>query len=127
MRGILFLAIALASHDAGAVGRRPSAMIHVAGDVAGTVTDSTAGQPLHTAEVAASRAGRIVARAITDNFGRYRIHDLPNGDYTLTVHLIGYRPVTRDLHLAGTGSPFGWFSVAGGRRSAQRSSAAIDQ
>ena len=26
-----------------------------------------------------SRTGQVVSRAITDNFGRYRIHDLPNG------------------------------------------------
>ena len=75
------------------------------GDVAGTVTDSTAGQPLHTAEVAASRAGQIVARAITDNFGRYRIHDLPNGDYTLTVSFPGLQRWEATATSRGSASP----------------------
>lgn len=61
------------------------------GDVAGAVTDSTNGAPLPGVEIAVQKGTNIVANATTDAFGRYIMHDIPAGAYTVTAHFIGYR------------------------------------
>ena len=70
------------------------------GDVIGTVTDSANGRPLSSVEVTVQRATNIVANTTTDQFGRFIIHDLPIGDYTIGVHFIGYASNTRPLTIA---------------------------
>jgi hypothetical protein len=62
----------------------------VSGDVGGTVSDSTSGSPIPSAEVSITRGTAIIANTVTDAFGRFLIHDIPTGDYTLAVHFIGY-------------------------------------
>lgn len=67
-------------------------------DVSGAVTDSTSGQPLASAEVSIRNlTGGVVTNAITDAFGRFLIHNLTAGTYTVSVHLLGYRPLSRPL------------------------------
>src|SRR3989475_783957 len=67
------------------------------GDVGGSVVDSTNGTPLSGGEVRVTRAGSTVAIATTDAFGRYVIHNLSAGGYTVEVRYLGYRAATRDV------------------------------
>src|SRR5438093_10643678 len=69
----------------------------VDGDVGGSVVDSTSGTPLSGGEVRLTRAGSTVAIATTDAFGRYVLHKLSAGGYTIEVRYLGYRAVTRDV------------------------------
>ena len=62
------------------------------GDLAGTVRDSTDGQPIAGAEIVLRQGDRVVARTQADALGRYRLHDLPTGAYDLDVRALGFRP-----------------------------------
>jgi hypothetical protein len=78
---------------------------HVATDIVGTVTDSSNSQPLGSAQISVMQGPRIVLNTITDDFGRYRAHNLDAGTYTVTVHALGYRATSRPITLDGsTGS-----------------------
>ena len=97
--GALTVAIlTLASARASAASR--SAFASLAADVSGTISDSASGQPLPSAEVSVSRAGQIVMNTQTDAFGRYTVHNLPAGDYTVLVRMIGFHPATRAFTVA---------------------------
>ena len=72
-------------------------------DVTGVVTDSTNGQPLQSAAIGvASATGGIVSNTTTDAFGRFTVHNLATGTYTVSVHLLGFRPITRPLTIGTT-------------------------
>jgi hypothetical protein len=47
-----------------------------------------------------TKAGSIIRATTTDAFGRFTAHNLPAGNYTVVVHLVGYRPITRALTIA---------------------------
>jgi hypothetical protein len=67
-------------------------------DLTGTVTDSTTGGGLQSAEVSVTRTeGGLVSNTVTDAFGHFTIHNLAPGSYTVSVHLLGFRPMTRPL------------------------------
>ena len=84
-------------------GRRPSCPVANV-DVTGVVTDSTNGQPLESAEVTIANAGgAVVANTTTNTFGGFTIHNIGAGSYSISVHLIGYRPVTQPLSIAAVG------------------------
>jgi len=53
------------------------------GDIAGAVLDSTTGRPLPGGEVRILRGSAVVAVTTTDAFGRYVVHNLPSGVYTV--------------------------------------------
>ena len=89
----VLLGLAAAACLAGPAAAAP----RVDGDVGGSVVDSTSGTPLSGGEVRLTRAGSTVAVATTDAFGRYVIHNLPAGGYTIEVRYLGYRAVTRDV------------------------------
>src|SRR5881409_3839869 len=72
------------------------------GDIGGAVADSATGTPLPGGEVRAIRAGNTIATATTDAFGRYVIHNLPAGSYSVEVRYLGYRPEARDIAVAQT-------------------------
>lgn len=74
------------------------------GDVSGTVTDSTTGQPLPSAEISVSRDGSIVSNTQTDGFGRYIIHNLGVGAYVVQARMIGFRPMTRQITVPPNGA-----------------------
>lgn len=61
------------------------------GDIAGVIRDSTNAEPLANAEVAVTQANRLVANAEADQFGHFIVHNVPSGEYTLDVRMIGYR------------------------------------
>jgi hypothetical protein len=72
-------------------------------DLTGAVNDSTNGQPLQSAEVSVTRqAGGVVSNTTTDAFGRFVIHNLAPATYNVSVHMLGYRPITRPLTVSAT-------------------------
>lgn len=68
-------------------------------DITGVVTDSASGRPIQSAEISVTSAGRIVANAQTDEFGRYVVHDVGVGTFAVTARFIGYRRVTRTVEV----------------------------
>ena len=50
-----------------------------AGDVSGTITDSSSGQPLPSAEISVMQGSQVVTNTQTDAFGRYTVHSLNAG------------------------------------------------
>jgi hypothetical protein len=84
-----------------------TAALPPSGDVAGTVTDSTSGSPIPSAEVTIQRGTAVMANTVTDPFGHFTIHNIAAGDYTIAVHFIGFHakslPITVDgatIHVA---------------------------
>jgi outer membrane cobalamin receptor len=78
--------------------RAPRAIATVDGsDVVGVVRDSTNTQPISGAEVTLSRDSRLIANAISDEFGHFVIHSAPTGAYSVQVRAIGFRMVTRTV------------------------------
>ena len=80
------------------------------GDLAGAVTDSSSGQPIQGAEIAVTRDRHLIARASTDEFGHYLIHDIPPGTYAVQVRLVGYRMASREIQI-GEGTASGDLSI----------------
>lgn len=72
-------------------------------DVIGTVTDSVAGQPVPSAEISVMRGSTLIANTSTDEFGRFTIHNLDAGTYTVSAHFIGFRPGLRTVTITADG------------------------
>src|SRR5438128_4100168 len=89
----VLLGLAAAACLAGPAAAAP----RVDGDVGGSVVDSTSGTPLSGGEVRLTRAGSTVAVAPPAAFGRYVLHTLSAGGYTIEVRYLGYRAATRDV------------------------------
>ena len=82
-------------------------------DVSGTVTDSTSGQPLQSAEVSVvNQGGSIIANTTTNTFGAFTIHNIAPGSYSITIRLIGFRAETKPLTVPPTASASMRVSVA---------------
>src|SRR3989454_10630418 len=84
---LILLATAAFAPSAGAT---PPRVAPPSGDIGGSVADSTNGTPLPGGEVRVTRAGATVAITTTDAFGRYGIHNLPAGAYSVAVRYLGY-------------------------------------
>lgn len=67
------------------------------GDISGTITDSSSGQPLPAAEVSVTQNGSMVANTQSDGFGRYTIHNIGAGAYVVAARMIGFRPLSRSV------------------------------
>jgi TonB-linked SusC/RagA family outer membrane protein len=78
-----------------AVGDQPAQSV---ASIAGVIVDSAANNPIAGAQVIVETTTR---GAITDASGRFRIDDVPAGDLSLRVTMLGYRPVVRRV-TAGT-------------------------
>jgi hypothetical protein len=77
----------------------------IATDVSGTVSDSVSGRPIGSAQVSVMQGSRVVFNTTTDDFGRYRAHNLDAGSYAVSVHGLGFHPQTRSIAIAaGTGT-----------------------
>ncbi len=66
-------------------------------DLRGVVTDSASRAPIGSAEIAVSRDGNVVAATLTDAFGRFTVHDLPDGTFLVRVRFIGFAPTSRTI------------------------------
>ena len=103
---LLAVALLLPLNAALARSNSPAGASHVVAtvDLTGTVTDSTNGQPLQSAEISVARpTGGVVSNAVTDAFGRFTIHNLAPGSYSVeraparisADHPAGDNPVNR--------------------------------
>ena len=72
------------------------------GDVGGSVADSATGTPLPGGEVRMVRNGNTIATTTTDAFGRYVIHNVPAGSYSVEVRYLGYRSEARNVAIGAT-------------------------
>src|SRR5213076_2334205 len=72
------------------------------GDIGGSVADSATGTPLPGGEVRVLRGGNTIATTTTDAFGRYVIHNVPTGSYSVEVRYLGYRSEVRDVAIGAT-------------------------
>ena len=82
-------------------GGRVGPALPSAGDLTGVVRDSASGQGLAGSDVIVSRDSRIVVRSQTDAAGRFRVHNLPDGEYDVEVRLVGFRPATSRVTIGG--------------------------
>ncbi len=73
-------------------GVRRAAAAPVNGDLHGVVSDSASGNPLPSAQISVTRDGRIIQNTLTDDFGRFIVHNLAAGSYAVAVHFIGFKP-----------------------------------
>jgi hypothetical protein len=71
------------------------------GDLTGTVTDSASGHPLAGADIILSQSSRVVVRTSADAFGRFTIHNLPDGSYDAEIRFIGFHPVLAQVVIGG--------------------------
>ncbi|MDB4898522.1 MAG: hypothetical protein JWN53_330, partial [Gemmatimonadetes bacterium] len=74
----------------------------LATDILGTVTDSVSGRPVGSAQVSITQGARIILNTITDDFGRYRGHNLDAGSYLVSVHALGFHAASRSVTMDGT-------------------------
>src|SRR2546429_6548035 len=74
----------------------------VDGDVGGSVADSATSTPLPGGEVRILRGGNTIAATTTDAFGRYVIHNVPAGSYSVEVRYLGYRSEARNVAIGAT-------------------------
>jgi hypothetical protein len=82
----------------------PAVPTPTAGDLAGTVRDSTNGQPVAGAEIVVLQNARVVSQTQADALGRYRLHDLPPGAYDVDIHALGFRPVHMPVTIGADGA-----------------------
>src|SRR5258708_12297263 len=75
------------------------------GDIAGTVTDSSTGRPLSGGDVRVLRGDEVVAVTTTDPFGRFTIHNLAAGPYTVEARFLGFRAAPRHVTVAQGPTP----------------------
>ncbi|WP_432182417.1 MFS transporter [Streptomyces sp. NBC_00063] len=87
------------------VGAEPLAhdvLLSAIGGLAGTVTAAADGQPVQGATVAVTDVrGETLAADLTDVSGGFAFGELPNGDVTVVVNAIGFRPVALPAQVSG--------------------------
>ena len=72
-----------------------------AGDISGIVQDSATGKPLPGGEVRILQGATIIATTETDPFGRFVVHNLSDGGYTVAVRYLGFHEVTQSVTITG--------------------------
>jgi hypothetical protein len=83
-------------------GARPASPKTVNADITGVVTDAVSGQPLPSAEVSIMLTTEVVANASTDAFGRYTVHNIAPGTYTVTARFLGFAPQSKPVTIAAS-------------------------
>jgi hypothetical protein len=56
---------------------------------------------MQSVEIAVMRGTQVVSATVTDEFGRYFLHNIPNGTYAVSAHFIGYKAKARSVTIAG--------------------------
>lgn len=64
--------------------------------LSGTITDSETGEPISFAYVHVEELNRT---AVADADGKYEIKNVPAGNFTLSIHRIGYRTQTQEISI----------------------------
>ena len=64
-----------------------------------TVIDAQEKIPLELARVVLRRHEKLVGQNATNFSGQARLHEIPPGDYTLSVWFVGYTTYTRSVHI----------------------------
>lgn len=82
-----------------------AARLRQGGDIAGTVTDSATARPLPGGDVRVLQHGATIATATTDEFGRYVVHNLSAGAYTVVARYLGYREGRLRVTVTDSGRP----------------------
>src|SRR6516225_2953028 len=93
---MLLISIAGVAHAAG--------LDPVTADVSGRVADSATGLPLQAAQIEILKRDQVVATVISDAFGRFLIHNIATGTYTVRVRRLGFRAESRDVRVADGGT-----------------------
>jgi len=62
--------------------------------LSGTITDAETGEPVSFAYVHIEELNRT---AVADTDGNYELKNIPAGNFTLTIHRIGYRTQTKEI------------------------------
>lgn len=73
-----------------------------ANQVSGTITDSESGELLIGAHVVFSGPDRNYS-TVTGLDGRFRINNLPDGHFSVTISYVGYHPTQTEMNLSGGG------------------------
>ena len=74
-------------------------------DLVGTVVDSASARPASNAHVSISQGEHVVLTTTTDEFGRYRAHNLAPGSYVVSVRSLGFRTQSRVVTLDKAAGP----------------------
>src|SRR3569833_2207658 len=75
-------------------------------DITGTVTDSTTGQAIQSADIRLSAVtGGVVTNTLTDAIGRITLHNVAPGSYVDAVRMLGFRAITRPLTITAAPPP----------------------
>src|SRR5436190_23076189 len=80
---------------------------HRASDITGTVTDSVSGQPIASADIVVTQNGSTIVTTNSDAFGRFTIHNLSAGSYSVMARSIGFRPSTRAVTVSDPAADLG--------------------
>jgi iron complex outermembrane receptor protein len=64
--------------------------------LSGTITDAETGEPVSFAYVHIEELNRTV---VADTDGYYELKNVPAGNFTLTIHRIGYRTQTKEISI----------------------------
>ena len=77
--------------------------------ISGTVTDSASGRPIPSVQVVVVGTTR---GAVSDEQGRYAVHGISAGTWSIRAQRIGYRPETRSVALSECQSATADFTMA---------------
>ena len=69
------------------------------GVVRGKVLDKKTDEALQFVNVKLTKGDKMVQGSITDVKGAFTLNNVPDGEYTLTVSFVGYKPVTRKVSI----------------------------
>jgi hypothetical protein len=94
--GACALVLAFVPHEVHAGAADP-----VTADITGHITDSASGQPLQGAQITILSGDQVVAVTTADPFGRFLIHNIAEGAYTVRVRRLGFRAEARSLEVRG--------------------------
>ena len=77
------------------------------GKISGRIIDSISGQPLDYATISlfAQKENKLINGTTTDNKGAFKLTDIPEGTYKISVYFIGYKRLEKRNILIGKANP----------------------